>query len=411
MGAPRSIWRAVTPRSLRHYGQPLTRALARGRVLSGLRVGEPRFTLGPLIVSGLLTETKGVSEAARLTLAGLRAAGMSTIAHDLRPIFDSRRARNLQLPVNASGGAWVLHVNAPEGIAALAAIDPEAWRGRYRIGYWAYELPLLPKDWVTVSAAFHEIWTPSRFVADAAAAAGVKIPLRVMPHPVSLGTARGRRARADFSLPESDLVVLAMGDLLSSAARKNLVGAIEIYRAAFPQAETARLVVKTQSSKAHPTFEQLARKAAAGRSDIIFMSNTMLQEETRALVASSDILLSPHRAEGFGLPLAEAFLSGVPALATGWSGNLEFMSDLPELLIQHTMTPVDDPYRVYNAPGLEWAEPDLLDAATKLRALSASADLRRRLAERGRLSVEGLAERWTADALKAMPWWELVAQM
>jgi hypothetical protein len=109
--------------------------------------------------------------------------------------------------------------------------------------------------------------------------------------------------------------------------------------------------------------------------------------------------------------LAEAFLSGVPALATGWSGNLEFMSDLPELLIHHTMTPVDDPYHVYSASGLEWAEPDLLDVASKLRALAAWADLRRRLAERGRLSVEGLAERWTEDALKSMPWWELVAQM
>ena len=314
----------------------------------------------------------------------------------------------MPLPVDASGGVWLLHVNAPEGVAALAAINPEAWRGRYRIGYWAYELPLLPKHWVNASAAFHEIWTPSRFVADAALAAGIKTPLRVMPHPVSLGVVRGERSRAKFGFEEAEFVVLAMGDLLSSAARKNLIGAINIYRAAFPEAGAARLVVKTQSGKAHPNFERLARSAAEERSDITFISELMSQQDIATLIASSDVFLSPHRAEGFGLTLAEAFLAGVPALATGWSGNLDFMSGLPELLIRYTMTPVDDPYHVYKAPNLEWAEPDINDAANKLRVLAASSELRRALAVRGRDAVRALTTSWTSDALIRTDWGQLV---
>ena len=38
--------------------------------------------------------------------------------------------------------------------------------------------------------------------------------------------------------------------------------------------------------------------------------------------------MSPHRSEGFGLPLAEAFMAGVPALATGWSGLVLFILGL-----------------------------------------------------------------------------------
>jgi len=365
-----------------------------------LRKGEPAVTPGPLIVSGLLSEPKGVSQAARLTLAGLQAAGFATVSHDLRPVFDAGPGRNLPLPAAAPGGVWIIHVNAPEAIAAMATIDPAAWRGRYRIGYWAYELPRVPAAWAAAAAAFHEIWAPSRFVADALAAAGVRTPVRVMPHPVSLGTKPVAPARARFGLDANAFAALAVGDLLSSATRKNLIGAIGIFREAFPAPGSARLLVKTQSGDAHRAFEAAAVKAAGGRNDIVFLPDSLSANDMSALIASADVLLSPHRAEGFGLPLAEAFLAGVPALATGWSGNLDFMSSVPELLIRHTMTPVRDAYGVYAERRLAWAEPGRNDAAQKLRTLAESPALCRELAIRGRHAVEALAGAWSTEALK-----------
>lgn len=346
--------------------------------------------------------------AARLSIAGFQSAGLSPVQHDLRSVFDAGQGRRLQLPSRKPDGVWVLHVNAPEAIAALATVDPIAWRGRYRIGYWAYELPRLPADWVKASAAFHEIWTPSQFVADAAEAAGITKPIRVMPHPVSLAGFHGSRSRDRFAMAEDKFVVLAMGDLLSSAARKNMVGAIEIFRRAFPDEGVARLLIKTQSAGAHPRFEGDARAAAEGRSDIHFLPDVMSPDEIADLIASADLLLSPHRAEGFGLPIAEAFLAGVPALATGWSGNLDFMKEVPELLIANSMVPVNDPYRIYKAADLQWAEPDMEDAVKKVRKLVASPDLRRSLAKRGRTAVEALAASWSTEALRQMPWAPLV---
>lgn len=392
LGAGRRIWRATTPVRLRRAAQPVVRTLMEQRIRKALRGGEPAPTPGPLVLSGLIAEAKGVSEGARLSLAGLRHAGFNPVAHDLRTMFAGEAA-----PLHGAGGVWFLHVNAPEAVHALGRLDPATWLGRYRIGYWAYELSRVPADWVRAAQAFHEIWTPSHFVADALKASGITTPLRVMPHPVALGESAATPDCVAFNIPEDAFAVLAMGDLQSSAARKNLAGAIAIYLRAFPAPGPHRLIVKVREDT--PAFLAHARTLAGNRPDVTFITGDLPSHDLRRLIASSSVVLSPHRAEGFGLPLAEAFLAGVPALATGWSGNLDFMAGLPELLIASTPVPVRDPYGVYRAPGLVWAEPDIDDAANKLRTLAASPTLSRDLAARGRAAIERLTAAWSREAL------------
>lgn len=396
----KQAWRALAPASMRSVAQPIVAMMAERRVKGVLARGGPPHLPGPLVVSGLISESKGVSQGARLTIAGLRSAGFALAEHDLRPLLTAGPGARGKLPVDRSGGVWIMHINAPEAVHALAYLDPDQWLGRYRIGFWAYELPRVPASWVRASKAFHEIWAPSHFVAEALKASGVTKSVRVMPHPVSLAKSDASPDRSAYQIPAADFVVLAMGDLRSSATRKNLIGAIEIYKRAFPApARGSRLILKVQSQDAHPRFRSAAGLAAAGRPDILFFTDDLSQPEMARLIASCDVLLSPHRSEGFGLPLAEAFLAGVPALATGWSGNLDFMGSLPELTIRHTLVPVRDPFGVYRAPGLEWAEPDVEDAAAKLRALTASLDLRRDLAARGRAAVEAQAAAWSREEL------------
>ena len=44
------------------------------------------------------------------------------------------------------------------------------------------------------------------------------------------------------------------------------------------------------------------------------------------LVAACDVYVSLHRSEGLGLSIAEAMAHGKPVIATGWSGNTDFMT-------------------------------------------------------------------------------------
>jgi glycosyltransferase involved in cell wall biosynthesis len=399
LAAAKRAWRAAAPRRLRGLAGPVMLRLAESRARAALAKGEPAAQPGPLIVSGLLAESKGVSEGARLTIAGLAAAGYSPIAHDIRPSLARGPGADAPLPTDRPGGVWLTHLNAPELVHALACTEPAHWLGRRRIGYWAYELQPVPAQWARAAGFLHEIWAVSEFAAEAVRKAGVTTPVRAMPHPAHLGP-KAIPDRARFGIPADALAVLAMGDLASSSVRKNLSGAIDIYRRAFPAEGPQRLVVKTHGSALHPEFAAEAEAARAGRSDIILIADDLPRDQVASLVASVDVLLSPHRAEGFGLTLAEAFLAGVPALATNWSGNLDFMAGLDPLLIASTQVPVLDPSGVYRAPASTWAEPDPLDAATKLRALAEDPALRRALAEQGRANVLKLADHWTRDALE-----------
>ena len=393
------------PPRLRKYAQGAAIALAQRRVDAALAGGEPAPSLGPLIVSGFINGTKGVSRAARLTIEGLKAANLPVTEHDLDALFAADDGSAAHLPVLRPGGVWLMHVNAPEAIAALSRISPSDWLGRYRIGFWAYELPEVPAQWVKAASVFHEIWAPSQFVASALVRSGVSRPIRVMPHPVVLGPPPfAHDPNAD------DFIVLAMGDLRSSATRKNLIGAINIYKRAFPDVVPSRqLILKVQSDDAHPEFLRAALSAAVGRGDIVFRTGSLNDTEIGQLIAAASVVLSPHRSEGFGLTLAEAFLSGVPALATGWSGNVDFMSDTPELLIRYSLTPVRDAAGIYRAAGLQWAEPDIGDATEKLMALSQSRELRQQLAARGRAAVQDQLKAWSREALNEMPIGKLVA--
>ena len=236
-------------------------------------------------------------------------------------------------------------------------------------------------------------------MAEAMVAAGVRSIVRVIPHPASLAMPPVRPDRVAFGIPSSATVILCMGDLNSSADRKNLLGSIAIYLRAFPVADgLTTLVVKTQSDEEHHHFQAAARSLAGDRTDIVFRTGIMPHHEVYSLVTSCDVLLSPHRSEGFGLSLAEAFLLDVPALATGWSGNLDFMAGLEELLIRFDLVPVRDQSGVYREKGQVWAEPDVWDAALKLRALVASKSLRVDLAARGRAAVERMTLPWAPGA-------------
>ena len=117
------------------------------------------------------------------------------------------------------------------------------------------------------------------------------------------------------------------------------------------------------------------------------MQQTLSREDISALTASADVVLSLHRSEGFGLLLAEAMLLGVPVIATGWSGNIDFMTRDDSALIGYRLVGVDDPQGTYTVPGTSWADADTEEAASWLTRLRDDAVLRKDLGERGRAAA------------------------
>ncbi len=361
----------------------LTRLRAEARfALRAAAIGVPargRVSPGPLTIAGFFSDERGVSRAARLSADAFERAGLPVLRHDVSALLRGERPP----PPLGEGGALLLHANPPEAAALLSAWPRATWAARYRIGYWVWELPDAPRAWARALPWFDEIWTPSAYSAAALRGLREDAEVHIAPHPVPARKAAPDRAR--FGLREDVVYALACADARSSFARKNPMGAIDAFLRAAPT-PTQGLVVKLLTDGPDAPEIAALRARAQGRPDIIFITERLSDDEMARLIASVDIVLSLHRAEGFGLVLAEAMRLGKPVIATAWSGNLEFMDETAARLIPARLVPCRDPSGAYDGAS-HWAEPDVGAAAEALRALMNDGPARAALGARGQASI------------------------
>jgi len=115
-----------------------------------------------------------------------------------------------------------------------------------------------------------------------------------------------------------------------------------------------------------------------------------------------DAYVSLHRSEGLGLGLAECMMQGKPAIATRWSGNLDFMTSDNSALVDYALVPVGEGEYPMSNPGDLWAEPDVEHAARLMRRMVDDRAWREGLAVRGRHDVrETLSPARTAERIRA----------
>lgn len=346
---------------------------------------------GPgMALLGEFGRASGLGMGVRLVRQALEGMGVPVVALDV----DAGRAA---LP--PAGMPLMLHVNPPVLPLALLRQDRGLLRGRRVVGMWNWELPVVPAAWRVGFRFVHEVWVTSRFTAEAmAAVAPAGMAVRVVNYPLAVAppvpAPMGREA---FGLPAGAVVVLVSFNLASSFVRKNPLAAVAAFRAAFGDRADRVLVLKVGHPGHFPEDFALLREAVAGMANVRIETREMAVGEVHALTACADIVLSLHRSEGFGLVPAEAMLLGRPVVATGWSGNMDFMDADSAALVPFTLVPAQDPRGVLEVPGAVWAEPDVGAAAEALRRLADDPAARGALGARGQakaraaLGVESLA--------------------
>ena len=158
-------------------------------------------------------------------------------------------------------------------------------------------------------------------------------------------------------------------------------------RHAFSPGEGPTLVLKSINGRERKPrqLEQL-QAAVADRPDILVVDGYVSVAERDSFVAACDCFVSLHRSEGFGLTMAEAMSHGKPVIATGYSGNLEFMDDSTAYLVPYKLVPVPDDWWAY-APGALWAEPDVQAAAAAMREVFAGPERARAVGQRARSAI------------------------
>lgn len=386
-GSLRSVWRRTAPEPLRRLAGPmLAPALAplleaHVRHLARRPHGADGAAGGPLRIVGYFSGGHGIAASARLAARAFEALGVPVERIDAK---NAAMTWTPEGPAPGPASAWIFHLNPPEMLATFGQFGPERLVGP-RYGYWAWELPQAPPIWRKDADMVDEVWVPSRYVA--AAMAGARAPVRVVPHPLFLEDYLQVRP----AVRKATFQAVSLFDFNSSAARKNPQGAIKAFELAFGADPDARLLVKTQNGASHP--QALAKLRALAPANVEIVDETWPYEAVKQLIAGADVLISLHRAEGFGLTPAEALALGTSVVATEGTGTADFLDATVALLVPARPTPVEDPQGIY--AGQTWGEPDLDAAAEALRELRDKPGLRQAMAQAGRQRV---AERLSPQA-------------
>jgi glycosyltransferase involved in cell wall biosynthesis len=317
-------------------------------------------------VVGYLSSELGVGEVGRQVVGALDTQRIPVlpvgiVAEASRQAHHFAHAESMSAPFSVN----LLCVNADQTPIVCEKAGEEFFAGRYTVGWWWWEVSTFPEQWHDSFRYIDELWAGSHFVAESLAAVS-PVPVVPIPMPVTLPE-RVEPDRPLLGLPD-DFIFLFVYDYNSVADRKNPLGLIDAYKRAFELGDGATLLLKCINGERHRRAHAQVQRACAGRSDIVLMDHYMAPWHKDLLIASCDCYVSLHRSEGFGITLAEAMLLGKPVIATGYSGNVDFMSTANSYPVDYHLVPIGVGAPPYPAHG-RWAEPDLDHAAAQMRAV------------------------------------------
>jgi len=325
---------------------------------------------------------------------GVAARGMAHALADRRPICVSlsELSHTPRLPATvldtitprspeAGRADLALHVVNPDIFLAATRRFGTRWitGNRCNIALAIWETETLPAGWATVLSLYDLVCTHSRFAARAFEKATGR-PVGIIPHCLPERSIRVRRS-------DGPIEFLTMFDHASCLDRKNPLGAVRAFRQALDSlpAGSARLRIKCHAGTPADVIERLL--AEAGGAPVEMLARTFDDAGMEALWQECDCLLSLHRSEGYGLPVAEALSRAIPVIASRQGGVLDFADDSGCLLIAGT--PAVPPHgRGQYAEWSGWLEPDITAAAAAIVEVTSNYRAAVNRAEAGRRTLQ-----------------------
>lgn len=199
----------------------------------------------------------------------------------------------------------------------------------------------------------------------------VNVPIYVIPESFSDNLLSDNNKPLELNL-ETKFNFLIFGQVTGNNPnndRKNIFYTIKWLCETFKNDPDIGIIVKTNFGRmtkidkklCTDTFTKMLKEVKKTSNPKFYLLHGMMSDEDVAGLYKNDkvkALVSLTRGEGFGLPLLEAAASGLPVIATNWSGHLDFMNLGKFINVDYSLKEVDQT-RVDNKifmKGSKWAE-------------------------------------------------------
>jgi glycosyltransferase involved in cell wall biosynthesis len=284
----------------------------------------------------------------------------------------------------------ILHLE-PHDYASIYARFP-GLRTKYVIAYCVWEASELPAAYQRSLALVQEVWTCSEYC--------VGVIKKHHPHVFRIPHTIERQClnhdiddeiiRRLMCFDPQNYYFLSIGRTLGS--RKNLNGLVGLFEATASSMPNARLIIKGLPKD--PILRSQDPR-------VIYLPLTFSESQINALYKAVDVYVSAHHSEGWGLTLSDAMLFSKPVVATGYSGNLEFMNDDNSFPVRFAENHIreEELFGLFT-PQMKWAYPDVAQLRDIMLSLY-NGTLRREAARKSKRALED-SRKFSTDCVREL---------
>jgi glycosyltransferase involved in cell wall biosynthesis len=248
----------------------------------------------------------------------------------------------------------------------------------HNIQWIVFESTRIPENILAVCQTSEQVWVPSDWGRSVLVAHGIRSErIRVIPEGVD-----GNRFHTHGRKPYSKQRPFRFLTVGKYEERKSLDETIDAFTQVYANTPAIELIIKSSYFTNHDQKLQRLKTKIGALTNVSLLWGDMSADEMAELYRSCDAFVLPSKAEGWGLPLIEASASGLPIIATMYSGHAEFLSCIGDsvLPVTYTMGPLTCPeYQTYypdsqNNWGM-WARPDVFSIANAMQTVCRDYDV------------------------------------
>ncbi|GIP31287.1 glycosyltransferase [Paenibacillus sp. J2TS4] len=272
----------------------------------------------------------------------------------------------------------------------------------YLILNTVWEAARMPNSWLLTINQFDAACVPSTHNMEAMGNSGVHVPLFLVPHGVDTNKYKPENRKLSIKEAEGKFIFISVFDFNH---RKNPETLLRAYWEEFKADDHVALVIKTAKKYWDGSSKQRVRnriteyKKRLGFGDetapVYLFTDVFEEMILTGIYTLGHVFVLPTRGEGVGLPFMEALSSGIPVIATGWGGQMDFLNERNSFLIEYQLKypgismnsehAISSVYRdLFEEEGQLWAEPDLRDLKRKMRYAYENPNLCKKKGKQGR---------------------------